>query len=594
MEDVQEIIEEPIQFSKGINLRELLTSDTEFQIDLDFKQKKSLDPNLNDELFQLYDEEEESSDCEDILKTIEDSAEKQMLSSPELHALVAPSLAWGPMGVPPRIRPETALFVIALYKVTDRRAPDTPETEIEEAEIKRLRINTYVNLAMCYCKLNKPNYAISMLENLEYVTDTDKHCKALFYYGKAYQMLGNNEEALKYYRKSLKLEPKNKDIGKTLAELDEYIKKSAVKEKELWQNAFESEPAKKESVYDVDEDFQNGVRDMCQDLAGRHEYVLKMLRLLFFAAFLQCSISQQYQQKVAPGVPPQNYQQPGYQQAPPPPPPQQYQQPPPPQQQQVNVQQHGGHGHHGDPQLLNPANIAHERDHIQEHMDVPIDTSKMSEQELQFHYFKMHDADNNNKLDGCELIKSLIHWHEQGHKQPTQEGAPPVGEKIFADDELVNLIDPILNMDDHNRDGYIDYPEFVRAQQKSQNKEGNSIKWGVDAYQNGPGHVRLRLETGFGPVLISQSVTPIGVLQQRVVHRIYSPWYNAVIAAAFVPGESYMFERDITMWNNKRYISSPIYVKTDKSIRAFRAWYSQFYSEKSVSFKDATQNPLDW
>lgn len=35
----------------------------------------------------------------------------------------------------------------------------------------------------------------------------------------------------------------------------------------------------------------------------------------------------------------------------------------------------------------------------------------MSEPELQFHYFKMHDADNNNKLDGCELIKSLIHWH---------------------------------------------------------------------------------------------------------------------------------------------------------------------------------------
>lgn len=49
--------------------------------------------------------------------------------------------------------------------------------------------------------------------------------------------------------------------------------------------------------------------------------------------------------------------------------------------------------------------------HIQEHMEVPMDTSKMTDQELQFHYFKMHDADNNNKLDGCELIKSLIHWH---------------------------------------------------------------------------------------------------------------------------------------------------------------------------------------
>ena len=44
-------------------------------------------------------------------------------------------------------------------------------------------------------------------------------------------------------------------------------------------------------------------------------------------------------------------------------------------------------------------------------MEVPIDTSNMSEQELQFHYFKMHDSDGNNKLDGCELVKSLIHWH---------------------------------------------------------------------------------------------------------------------------------------------------------------------------------------
>lgn len=61
--------------------------------------------------------------------------------------------------------------------------------------------------------------------------------------------------------------------------------------------------------------------------------------------------------------------------------------------------------------LENSRNLQDEKDHIAEHMDVPIDTSKMTDQELQFHYFKMHDADNNNKLDGCELIKSLIHWH---------------------------------------------------------------------------------------------------------------------------------------------------------------------------------------
>ncbi|XP_073815800.1 uncharacterized protein isoform X1 [Musca autumnalis] len=145
------------------------------------------------------------------------------------------------------------------------------------------------------------------------------------------------------------------------------------------------------------------------------------------------------------------------------------------QQQQVPVQQvpqgHGGHhANHG--QVLNAANIQHEREHIQEHLHVPIDTSKMSEAELQFHYFKMHDSDNNNKLDGCELIKSLIHWHEQGSKEGHHDGQQPhVEEKIFTDEELVALIDPILQMDDSSKDGYIDYPEFMRAQQKSQQQQ---------------------------------------------------------------------------------------------------------------------------
>ena len=54
--------------------------------------------------------------------------------------------------------------------------------------------------------------------------------------------------------------------------------------------------------------------------------------------------------------------------------------------------------------------------HMKEHLEVPMDTSKMSDQELQFHYFKMHDTDGNNKLDGCELVKSLIHWHGEDIK----------------------------------------------------------------------------------------------------------------------------------------------------------------------------------
>ncbi|XP_057669962.1 multiple coagulation factor deficiency protein 2 homolog isoform X2 [Diorhabda carinulata] len=218
--------------------------------------------------------------------------------------------------------------------------------------------------------------------------------------------------------------------------------------------------------------------------------------LTFYSIFL-LSVSAQ----VAPGVPPQRYQQPPqqYQQVPQQQyqqqvPQQQYQQVPQqqyqqqvPQQQYQQVHQQENHqipqqqfqqvpqhqvpahqggtdnqrGHHhnsGPKKVLNAANVAQEAQHIQEHMDVPIDTSKMTEQELQFHYFKMHDADNNNKLDGCELIKSLIHWHAGDDKV-----------KSLTDKEISNFVDDVLTDMDKNKDGFISYVEYRRHGSKPLN-----------------------------------------------------------------------------------------------------------------------------
>lgn len=63
----------------------------------------------------------------------------------------------------------------------------------------------------------------------------------------------------------------------------------------------------------------------------------------------------------------------------------------------------------------------------------------------------------------------MVNRHSaQGSKENVhQEQVPQVEEKIFTDEELNTLIDPILQTDDLNRDGFIDYPEFIRAQQKS-------------------------------------------------------------------------------------------------------------------------------
>ena len=109
--------------------------------------------------------------------------------------------------------------------------------------------------------------------------------------------------------------------------------------------------------------------------------------------------------------------------------------------------------------------VKHEAEHVREHMEVPLDVKDMSDQELQFHYFKMHDADGNNKLDGCELVKSLMHWHDEEETSPREPGdIPRDPDKVFTDRELSDMIDPILMSDDKNQDGYIDYPEFILAQ----------------------------------------------------------------------------------------------------------------------------------
>lgn len=37
--------------------------------------------------------------------------------------------------------------------------------------------------------------------------------------------------------------------------------------------------------------------------------------------------------------------------------------------------------------------------------------SDMSDEEKSFYYFKIHDTDNNNNLDGLEMIKAALHRH---------------------------------------------------------------------------------------------------------------------------------------------------------------------------------------
>ncbi|GFS88567.1 hypothetical protein NPIL_393451 [Nephila pilipes] len=126
----------------------------------------------------------------------------------------------------------------------------------------------------------------------------------------------------------------------------------------------------------------------------------------------------------------------------------------------------GTEQHHHDhaPQVMTSLSAESERHHISQHMNGIANIEQMSENELKFLYFKMHDSDDNNKLDGCELIKSLLHWHVEECKAMGPDHAHHGTTKIFGHEELAFMIDPILITDDSNLDGFIDYPEFIAAQ----------------------------------------------------------------------------------------------------------------------------------
>ncbi|XP_063299992.1 multiple coagulation factor deficiency protein 2 [Pelobates fuscus] len=101
-------------------------------------------------------------------------------------------------------------------------------------------------------------------------------------------------------------------------------------------------------------------------------------------------------------------------------------------------------------------NVVHDKDHIMEHLEGVVEKpqSEMSPQELQLHYFKMHDYDGNNLLDGLELATAISHVHKEGGDEHTQS---------IKEEELIKLIDEVLRDDDKNNDGYIDYAEFAKS-----------------------------------------------------------------------------------------------------------------------------------
>ncbi|KAL9952079.1 hypothetical protein ACROYT_G039283 [Oculina patagonica] len=109
------------------------------------------------------------------------------------------------------------------------------------------------------------------------------------------------------------------------------------------------------------------------------------------------------------------------------------------------------HGEHKS--ALHESEVTHDRDHIKEHLkdEADINVDALSDEDMHFYYFTLHDYDGNKKLDGLEMYHGIEH-HQNGT------------EHRFTEEENAETVDYFLDTADLNSDGYIDYPEFIKVQ----------------------------------------------------------------------------------------------------------------------------------
>lgn len=160
------------------------------------------------------------------------------------------------------------------------------------------------------------------------------------------------------------------------------------------------------------------------------------------------------------------------------------------------------------------------------------------------------------------------------------------------------LIHPISNENHHTAENGVARREKHKAGMQMRHalillERFTLLAFDVYVELTGPGYVELMIDSPFGRMCILQTVTPVEPLLQRVTHQIYSPPLLAPYAKIVFLGECLMFERDVEIWHHKQFQRQPILVREDRTIVAYRRWYSQFYSAQSPTYQNAMKN-LQW
>lgn len=61
------------------------------------------------------------------------------------------------------------------------------------------------------------------------------------------------------------------------------------------------------------------------------------------------------------------------------------------------------------------------KEHLEEVIGEP-DLSNLTNEELEFYYFQVHDSDHNSKLDGLEILQAIYHTVHQESVDDNNQG----------------------------------------------------------------------------------------------------------------------------------------------------------------------------
>jgi len=121
--------------------------------------------------------------------------------------------------------------------------------------------------------------------------------------------------------------------------------------------------------------------------------------------------------------------------------------------------------HLADRMDLDGEGLRHIQKHLQEQTGDPAqnkdlkDVANGDNAKGIFYFFKFHDYDNNQKLDGLEWMQALTDFHQEDDSK----GEFKEGGKVFLEHEAEAIVDELLTKHDRDDDGMIDFFELMNS-----------------------------------------------------------------------------------------------------------------------------------